>query len=83
MFYVAVLLVGLAAGALARFLGPGPDPMGIFATLALGLLGACLGAVVATMVDDTNDGLGLLSAVLGSIVVLVLYRAVTRRPSTS
>lgn len=79
MLIVSVLLVGLAAGALARFLVPGPDPMGIFATLALGLLGACLGAAAATAVSDDNDGLSLVSAVLGSIVVLVVFRAVTQR----
>ena len=79
MLIVSVLLVGLAAGALARFLVPGPDPMGIFATLALGLLGACVGAAVATLLWEDNDGLGLVSAVLGSVVVLMLYRAVTQR----
>ncbi|HVF76092.1 MAG TPA: GlsB/YeaQ/YmgE family stress response membrane protein [Acidimicrobiales bacterium] len=79
MLIVSVLLVGLAAGALARFLVPGPDPMGIFATLALGLLGACLGAVAATVISEDNDGLGLLSAVIGSVVMLLLYRAVTQR----
>lgn len=82
MVYVAVLLVGLAAGAIARFVVPGPDPMGIFATLALGLLGACLGAAVATLVSEDNDGLGLLSAALGSVVILVLYRGVTGRVRT-
>ena len=41
----AWLVIGLVAGALARLLVPGRDPMGIVATIALGAKFASLGMV--------------------------------------
>ncbi len=36
---IAWLIVGLLAGAIARALVPGPDPMGLLGTMLLGLVG--------------------------------------------
>ena len=33
------IIVGLIAGAVARFLVPGPDPMGWIGTIVLGIIG--------------------------------------------
>ena len=36
---IILFVIGLIVGALARLLLPGPDPMGIFMTAAVGLVG--------------------------------------------
>ena len=84
-FILGLLIVGLIAGALARFLVPGRDPMGIGATIALGILGSFLGGFLADVLfrSDTADrGLnpaGLIGSVIGAIVLLLIYNAVTNR----
>jgi uncharacterized membrane protein YeaQ/YmgE (transglycosylase-associated protein family) len=37
------ILLGLIAGALAKFIMPGKDPGGIFATILIGIAGAIVG----------------------------------------
>jgi uncharacterized membrane protein YeaQ/YmgE (transglycosylase-associated protein family) len=72
---------GLAAGALARWAVPGPDPMGVLGTMALGLGGSFIGGLV--MWALLGRGAGFIAAVLGSILLLVLYRRfVQHRPIT-
>ena len=43
MTIIAWLVIGLLAGALARLIVPGRDPMGFFATMVLGIVGSFIG----------------------------------------
>lgn len=80
-FIVFLVLFGLAVGALARLALPGPDPMGIFATIGLGLAGSFLGGIVARIFLGTGGG--IIFAVLGATLILYLYRRfVQHRPLT-
>lgn len=79
VFLVILAISGLIIGALARLALPGPDPMGIPATIGLGLGGSFLGGIVARVVLGTAGG--LIFAVLGAILILYLYRRfVQHRP---
>jgi uncharacterized membrane protein YeaQ/YmgE (transglycosylase-associated protein family) len=70
---ISLAISGLVIGALARLALPGPDPMGILATIGLGLL--------AHIVFGTYGS--LLFSILGAIVLLYLYRRfVQHRPLT-
>ncbi|MDP9072227.1 MAG: GlsB/YeaQ/YmgE family stress response membrane protein [Actinomycetota bacterium] len=79
MSIIGFLIIGLLAGALARLLVPGRDPMGLIATLLLGLAGSFLGGFLAKALFDDNDGVGLVGSVIGAIILLLIYNAVTRR----
>jgi uncharacterized membrane protein YeaQ/YmgE (transglycosylase-associated protein family) len=80
-FIVFLLLFGLVVGALARLALPGPDPMGIFATIGLGLAGSFLGGVIAHIFLGTGGG--IIFAVLAATLLLYLYRRfVQHRPLT-
>lgn len=79
MAIVGFLIVGLVAGALARLLVPGRDPMGWVATIALGLGGAFVGGFLGKVLFNDNDGVGLFGSVVGAVVLLLIYNAVTRR----
>ena len=79
------LIIGLIAGALARLIMPGRDPMGIIATMLLGIVGSILGGVVSWAIWGTETGRiqasGLLLSILGAILVLWIYRMVRTRSS--
>ena len=84
-FIVGLIVVGLIAGALARLLVPGRDPMGIGATILLGIVGSFVGGFLADVLfrSDAEDlGLspaGIIGSVIGAIIVLLIYNAVTHR----
>ena len=74
-------LWGLVVGALARLALPGPDPMGIFATIGLGLAGSFVGGLLAGLL--WVRAAGFVFSLVGAIVVLYLYRRfVQHRPLT-
>ncbi len=77
MGIIGWLIIGLVAGALARLLVPGRDPMGWVATILLGLVGAVVGGLLADMLFD-DESIGLVGAVLGGVLVLLAYNAMTR-----
>ena len=80
-FIIFLALFGLVVGALARLALPGPDPMGILATIGLGLAGSFVGGIVAHIF--LGVGGGIVFAVFGAIVLLYLYRRfVQHRPLT-
>jgi uncharacterized membrane protein YeaQ/YmgE (transglycosylase-associated protein family) len=79
------LLVGLAAGALARLLVPGRDPMGVVGTLLLGLVGSLVGGFVGSLLtsgDEDFSPAGLIGSIIGAVIALLIWRAVSsRRPA--
>ena len=78
VFVLVVVLGGLIVGALARLAVPGPDPMSIWRTIALGILGSLLGSLIAALVGMGNGG-GLIFALIGAVLLLVLYRRVVQK----
>ena len=52
-FIVILAVFGLIVGALARLALPGPDPMGILATIGLGLAGSFVGGLIACIFIGT------------------------------
>jgi uncharacterized membrane protein YeaQ/YmgE (transglycosylase-associated protein family) len=83
MGFIAWIVLGLIAGALAKWLMPGRDPGGIFITIAIGIVGALVGGFIgSTLGFGEVTGLNipsLLLAVLGSVVLLLLYRMLRGR----
>lgn len=79
------LIVGLIAGALARLLVPGRDPMGLVATLALGLVGSLIGGFLGDLLvsgDDDFSPAGLIGSIIGAVIALLVYRAAVGRRRT-
>jgi len=76
------LVIGLIAGALARFLVPGEDKMGIGGTLGLGVVGAFVGGLLAVIFTSATlasfGPSGLIGSVIGGIVALLVYRQIKK-----
>ncbi|HZP31226.1 MAG TPA: GlsB/YeaQ/YmgE family stress response membrane protein [Acidimicrobiia bacterium] len=82
---IYLFVIGIVAGFLARLIVPGRDPMGFWATVLLGIVGSFVGGFLGYAIfdKDVNEGAlqtsGILGSIIGAIIVLLLYRAVTRR----
>lgn len=74
MSIIGWLIIGFLAGALARLLVPGRDPMGWLGTLLLGLAGSLVGGFLAEVLFD-DQSVGLLGSVVGAVIVLLAYNA--------
>ncbi len=45
-YLISLIIVGLCIGGLGRLIVPGPNPIGLLATVGVGLAGSILGAIV-------------------------------------
>jgi uncharacterized membrane protein YeaQ/YmgE (transglycosylase-associated protein family) len=79
--FLGWILIGLLAGALAKWIMPGKNPGGCLVTVLLGIAGALLAGFVGNAVGWYSQGQagGFIAATLGALVILWLYRVITRR----
>ena len=76
MTIVWTILIGLAAGAVAKFLMPGKDPGGIIITILLGIAGSVVFTYLGQFIGLYQEGetAGFIGAVIGAIILLAIYR---------
>ena len=85
MGLIGYAIFGLIAGAIARLLHPGRDPMNWIWTMLLGVAGATLGGWIGQSFGIGTDT-GLMSwvaAIGGAILLLAAYHAFTGRRTVS
>src|SRR5580704_17467150 len=79
-FIIILLIVGLIAGALARLLVPGRDPIGLLGTIVLGVLGSFLGGFILNLIEYHTLAVhhlrtaGIIGSIAGALILLILYR---------
>jgi uncharacterized membrane protein YeaQ/YmgE (transglycosylase-associated protein family) len=79
---IGMLILGLVAGAIARFLVPGRDPLGLLGTALLGIVGSFVGGFLASLVLEGAIELrttGLFGSILGAVLALLVYRRLVDR----
>lgn len=79
MHYIWMFVVGILAGAIARFVLPGADSMGWIMTGVLGVVGSFVGGLIGRLFSKPADGAafhpaGFFMSVLGAVLVLVAWR---------
>jgi uncharacterized membrane protein YeaQ/YmgE (transglycosylase-associated protein family) len=80
-FILAILVSGFVTGGLARFALPGPDPMPVWLTVAIGMTGSIVGAVVGREISHDNAYVvPFLSFGIAIALVASYRRFVQRRP---
>ena len=79
------VIVGLIAGALAKWIMPGDDPGGIIVTVIIGIVGAVLGGWILHLIG-IGGGAGsggfifsIIAGVIGAIILLAIYRVIANR----
>jgi len=83
-FIIVVLIVGAIAGYLGRALVPGPDPMSVVGTIALGVIGSFVGGFLGYVLFDKDLGegalqpSGIVGSVIGAVVALLIFNATSR-----
>ena len=89
MGIIAFIILGLLAGIIAKAILPGDDPGGIIVTALIGIAGALIGGFLASALfgahplDEFFDISTWLTAIIGAIVLLLIYRMVVGRRSSS
>ena len=78
MGFLSWIVLGLIAGALAKFIMPGRDPGGIIVTILIGVAGAVVGGFIGTYIGFGKvTGVDLRSvaiAIGGALILLIAYR---------
>jgi uncharacterized membrane protein YeaQ/YmgE (transglycosylase-associated protein family) len=78
-------IIGLVAGALAKWIMPGKDPGGIIVTMLLGIAGSLVAGFLGRALGlyQPGQGAGLIMSVVGAILLLAIYRFFKGRSATS
>ena len=83
MGILALIVVGLIAGLLAKLVMPGDDPGGLIVTTLIGIAGAFVGGFVVQFLGGTGvTGINIWSilvATLGAVILLAIYRLFASR----
>jgi uncharacterized membrane protein YeaQ/YmgE (transglycosylase-associated protein family) len=75
-----LLLIGFVVGAIARLLMPGRDPLGVFGTIVLGVVGSFVGGFLQNLVEyhslnvHSFHPVGIIGSIIGAWVLLLLLR---------
>jgi uncharacterized membrane protein YeaQ/YmgE (transglycosylase-associated protein family) len=70
-----LIAMGLVIGGLARLALPGPDPMGLFATAAVGIAGSLASGLIVRLVFHRVGWSFLIALVISTLIVYAIRRA--------
>lgn len=81
---ISWIILGLVAGALAKFIMPGKDPGGFFVTILIGIAGALAGGFLWKFLGGSGkiesfDLGGIFVATVGAILLLILWRVIQKQ----
>jgi uncharacterized membrane protein YeaQ/YmgE (transglycosylase-associated protein family) len=76
-----VILIGFAAGLVAKLLTPGTGPSGFFLTAALGVGGSLVATYLGQFTGLYSPGrsAGFIGAVIGAVTLLAAYHLVAKK----
>jgi len=79
--WLAWILIGLIAGAIAKAIMPGRDPGGCIVTIVIGIAGALVAGFLGQAIGwySAGEGAGFLAAIVGAILILFVYRLIASR----
>ena len=86
MGIIGWIIIGLIAGAIARWIMPGADPMGWLGTIVLGIVGSFVGGFILNLVTGNGMELspsGIIGSILGALLVLFIWRRSHPGPARS
>jgi len=76
MGIIAMIIIGLIAGAIAKLIMPGRDPGGIIVTILLGIAGSLIGGF---LFGGSDGRVGIIGSIVGALILLGIYRLIVGR----
>jgi uncharacterized membrane protein YeaQ/YmgE (transglycosylase-associated protein family) len=69
------VIIGFVVGVIAKFIMPGKENLGFFATAALGVVGALAATYAGKAIGwyEAGEGAGFIGSIVGAFVVLWIY----------
>ncbi len=86
MHILAMLIVGLVVGALAKLVSPGPHSHSIIMTILLGIVGSIVAGFIGRSLGwyrTPGDAPGLIMSTVGAMIVLGIYHLAMRNRAAS
>ncbi|MDZ7290159.1 MAG: GlsB/YeaQ/YmgE family stress response membrane protein [candidate division KSB1 bacterium] len=79
------ILIGLVAGALAKFIMPGRDPGGIIVTILLGIAGSIIATYLGQIAGfyEPGESARFIGSTVGAILILWIYRIFLKKKAAS
>jgi uncharacterized membrane protein YeaQ/YmgE (transglycosylase-associated protein family) len=83
LHYLWMFIVGIVIGAIARFIMPGSEHLGILMTGILGIAGSFVGGFIARLFSQPPEGspvhpAGLIMSVIGALILLYAWNHFAR-----
>jgi uncharacterized membrane protein YeaQ/YmgE (transglycosylase-associated protein family) len=81
---IAIMVLGFITGGLARLAVPGPDPMPVWLTVAIGLAGSWGGGAIAAAIWgwDATTAVSFIGFIVAILLVVAYRRFIQKRPIT-
>ena len=81
---IAIMILGFITGGLARLAVPGPDPMPVWLTVAIGLVGSWGGGALGAAIWgwDATTAVSFFGFVAAILLVVAYRRFIQKRPVT-
>ena len=78
-----MFIIGIVVGAIARWIMPGPEHLGILMTGVLGIAGSIVGGLIARIFSRPADGAafhpaGIILSVIGAVILLYAWNHLVR-----
>ncbi len=80
MFHLIwMFIIGIVVGAIARFIMPGAEHMGLLMTGVIGIVGSFIGGFIARLFSKPADGAivhpaGIILSVVGALILLFVLQ---------
>jgi uncharacterized membrane protein YeaQ/YmgE (transglycosylase-associated protein family) len=71
---ISIVISGLIVGALGRLAIPGPNPMSIGMTIAVGIGGALIGGIIGRIITDSAGVILILEVLAAAGIVYLMQR---------
>lgn len=83
LHFVWMFVVGIVVGAIARFIMPGSEHIGLLMTGVLGVAGSFVGGLIARLFSQPAEGspihpAGLVLSVIGALILLYAWNHLAR-----
>jgi uncharacterized membrane protein YeaQ/YmgE (transglycosylase-associated protein family) len=83
MHIIGWIIFGLLVGIIARFVLPGPHPMGMIMSTLLGVAGSFVGGMIANLLQGGSltdpRASGWIGSVIGAVLLLLIYSLMSRK----